>query len=264
MINELNIAFSAGIGLTIFSVIYLAYERIRIARFRFGESYKIKKTIEKVKRFFWTRKSLVLSKKDKFIIVGMAVAFAGTSNSIKQATKLLFWGLFIGLFIVYIYQKTIAAAIRAKKLKESAILFEAIELYSKAGYSLYQAINASKVLVDEIRPAVDKCLNYWGAGPKKALQKLQDEIGLEEIDTLVLLLMNIESTGGKDLGGTISQVVFNMEDLQKMKTQIKISNRPLMFVIYRMLPLASIVGIVVGGLLYRMYSVLEMTGFIKF
>lgn len=264
MSETLNITFSTGIGLIVFSVVYLLYESIRKVRFKFGESYRIRKIKEKIKRFIKTKKTLVLSKKEKLIILGMAIAFAGTAQNIRQASRLLFWGILIGLFIVYVYQKTHTATIRAKKLKESAILFEAIELYTKAGYSLYQAINASKVLVDEIRPAVDTCLNYWGAGPRIALQKLQEEIGLEEIDTLILLLINIESSGGKELDGTIGDVVFNMEDLQKMKTQIKIANRPLIFVIYRMLPLASIAGIVVGGLLYRMYSVLEQTNFIQF
>ena len=265
MTLELNLVFSAGIGIVVFSTFFLIHEKyIKNTRFRFGENYRIKKIIEKIKRYFRNKKTLVLSKKEKIIMFAMAIALAGTVKNIKQVPKFMFWGLFFGLIVIIIYQKTIVVATRAKKLKEAAILFEAIELYTKAGYSLYQAIRASRVLVDEIRPAVDKCLNYWGAGAKKALQKLQEELKLEEVSTLILLLINMESSGTKELDGAIGKVVFSMEDLQKMKTQIKISNRPLIFVIYRMLPLASIAGIVVGGLLYRTYHILEMTGFIKF
>lgn len=264
MAFNLAIAFSTGIGFIVSSLFYLIYVKVNQSKFSFGESYEIKKKIDKVKRFLRTQKYEALSKKERFIVLGIVLSLLGTINNPNQIPDFVMIGLIIGLIVVKFYQKTIVAGNRAKKLKEAAILFESIELYLKAGYSLYQAIRASKPLVYVIRPAVDKCLNYWGAGAEVALQKLRDELNLKEVETLILLLINIEKSGTRELEGTIGKVVFNMEDLQKMKTQIKIANRPLIFVIYRMLPLASIIGIVVGGLLYRTYHVLELTTFVQF
>lgn len=264
MIKELSIIFSIGIGLAALSIFYLVYQNFQNVRFSFGKGYKIKKFKEKIKRFFKTKKTSILSNKHKMLVLAMAVALIGTAKEIKQIPKLMIFGMLIGLVIIYVYQKTAIASMKAKKLKEAAILFEAIELYTKTGYSLYQAIRTSRILVNEIRPAIDSCLNYWNAGANKALQKLREELNLEEIDTLILLLINMESSGAKELENTIGKVAFNMEDLQNMKAQIKIANKPLIFVIYRMLPLASIAGIITGGLLYRTYHVLEQTGFIKF
>lgn len=264
MAIELNIIFSAGVGLSIFSLLYLIYEKLKTLRFNYGNSYEVRKKVNKVKRFLRTRKAIVLNKKERIIILAIVISLIGTVNDAREIPRFIFIGLIFGLAVIKIYQKTIVATNRAKRLKEAAILFEAIEMYLKSGYSLYQAVRASRLLVDDIRPAVDKCLNYWGAGAEVALQKLQEELKLEEIDTLILLLINMEQSGTKELEGTIDKVVFNIEDLQKMKTQIKIANRPLIFVIYRMLPLISTAGIVAGGLLYRMYHVLELTGFVEF
>lgn len=256
--------FSIGIGMIVSSLISFMYVFFSGERFAYGANYRIGKLKNKLKRKLKIKKKIILSKKERIVILVITLTLVGTVRNMEQVPKFMVIGLLLGFGIVLIYQKTRAVSIRARKIKEAAILFEAIELYMKAGYSQYQAIRASRVLVDKIRPEVDMCLSYWGMGARQALEKFQEELNLEEINTLILLLINMESSGMENMQDSIGREVFSIESLHKMKSQIKIANRPLVFVIYRMLPLANIAGIVIGGLLYRTYHVLEMTGFIKF
>lgn len=229
-----------------------------------GMEGTLNKFKRKLKRKFENNKSIILNDKEKYLIMISAVLVVTASNNLKSAPKYLGYGLILGLIIVLLFQKVKKDNLHTKKVEEFAIVFEAIELYMRAGYSMYQAIRTSRLLVKEIRPSIDMCLTYWGAGPKNALSKFQEDLNLPEAETLILLLINLESTGSKEMRSAIGGEVFSIESIERMKTNIKTSNKPLVLMVYRMLPLGSVLGIVVGSLIYRTFAVLGGSGITLF
>lgn len=201
-----------------------------------------------------------LTKKDKVFITAIAVLFAFTANNIFAVTEYFFWGLLLGVMLLKFLTNLKAKAARTKKLKEISILFEAIELYTNAGYTVYQALKSASVLTHIIRPSIEKCLQYWSSSPRKALEMLQSELNLPESEILILLLVHMEIVGAKEMHGVLKSEATNINHSEIMKKQISISNRPLILMVYRILPLVSILGITVGSLLYRTYAVLVDAG----
>lgn len=252
----------SGIFITLVSLIYLIKPN---EKFTYLANHKDSRVIKYIERYvkLLIREIVTLTKKEILSILIIIVLFASMTNQLANVPKYVFLGVVISLISIKAIKHLKEQADRAKKLKEVVFLFEAIELYIKAGYTVYQALRTAKVLTNKIRPAVDKCLSYWSASPKKALETLQEEIKLPGIEILVLLLLQMEYSGSKELQGAMKRESFNIEKIQKLKSQIKIANKPLILVVYKMLPLMAILGIVVGALLYRTYSVLTQVGIYK-
>lgn len=250
-----------GIGVAFSGLLLLLWTGLTSVKFIYNPyDSKFNQYIKKRWKSIKIKSRTGLDKKSKIIIFIIAILIAGTGNNIITSTKLFVYGSLIGLIVltqIYKYQNNI---IKAKKLKEAAILFEAAELYTKAGYTLYQALQVAKIMTNRIKPSIDKCLNAWSRGANKALEILQKELNMPESDTLVLLLMHMETAGSKNLEGLLKREAVNIEHLQNIKTKIKISNRPLILMAYRMLPLFSALGLIVGGLLYRTYNVMKEGG----
>lgn len=263
-----NIAFSIGLGVILTTVIFILIKFVKEIRFNFMPKIQYKLTIIKKnmrRRFELERKKVKkLNKTESIIVIATGLLLSGVANTAIEIFRYFFMGVIIGYIIILLADYIKKQTNKAKKTNEIVVLFEAIELYTKAGYSLYQALKTASILTDKIRPAVDRCISYWGASPKKALEKLQQEIGLQESETLILILSHMEVAGTKNFEGIIQKEAGNVHRLQKMKSEIKIANRPLLLMIYRMLPLFSIIGVTVGGLLYRAISVMQQSGIINF
>lgn len=256
------LAVSIGIMVVIITLLMIEIQGKSKGKFKYlsdmeGPYNKFKR---RLKRNFEQRKRIILNQKEKYIIVGIAILLTTTASSVKSSFTLLAGGALTGLSIILFVRNVKSKNVHIKKVNEIAIVFESIELYMRAGYSMYQAIRTSRLLITEIRPAMDVCLSYWGNGPKQALAKLQEELNVPEAETLILMLVNLEGTGSKEMRSAIGGEVFNIESIQRMKTNVSIANKPLLLMIYRMLPLGSVIGITVGSLMYRTFSVLQHTG----
>lgn len=243
--------FKSGKFNVVFSDMKNAMNRSRKAR---NANRFVKKKIEALK---------ALAKQEKVPIVIITLLMIGTSQNLFVIHKNLLLGMVIGLIIAKVFSKIKRDVIKANKLNDIAVLFEAIDMYTKAGYSLIQALRAAKLLTNSITPTIDKTIALWGRGPQKALEYLKNELNLEESETLVLLMMHLEKTGVKQFKGVLKREARNIERLQRMKSEISISKRPLILTIYRILPLASIFGIVIGSLIYRVYFQFQSMGIIK-
>lgn len=258
MINLVFILMG-GLLIILASIFSLVKER---NKFHYLSNYKQSRWLNHFKRFIRLnlKKTASVSKKDRFVIAAIGTLFAFTANNIFAVPKYLFWGLLLGLLLVKFVGDMKIKALRTKKLKEVSTLFEAVELYTKAGYTVYQALRSARLLTHIIRPNLDKCLEYWSSSPQKALETLQQELNLPESEILILLLTHMEVVGAKEMQGIIKREANNINRVEKMKNQISISNRPLILMVYRLLPLVSILGIAVGSLLYRTYTVLSQAG----
>lgn len=262
-------SLSIGIGLFISTYLLYVYKLIQDKKLRFsfqGIKNKIEnnRKTRNIKRYINNKIKIItsLTKKEKYLILIVSLLMAGTSKTIKLVPLNLILGTVFGLIVTKLFEKIKRDIGRTRKLKEVAILFEGIEMYSKAGYSLIQSLRASKLLTDIITPSIDKCLSYWSMGPQRALEILKDELNLEESDALILLMMHLETAGTKNLQGMLQREAHNIERLQKMKTEIKIAHRPLILMVYRILPITAILGIVIGSLLFRVSYILLGMGFL--
>lgn len=268
--NSLIIVISVGISIFISTYIAFVYKMIQNKSLRFSvQAFNAKldksRKVRNAKRYVQNKIKIIttLSKKEKISILIVALLMAGTSKGLNVLPLNTGVGLILGLIVIKLFEKIKKDLGRTKKLREVAILFEGIEMYSKAGYSLVQALRASKLLTNIITPSIDKCLNYWSMGPQKALEILKNELNLEESDALILLMMHLETAGVKNLQGMLQREAHNIERLQKMKAEIKIAHRPLILMIYKVLPIASILGIVIGTLLFRVYYILTNMGILN-
>lgn len=203
------------------------------------------------------------TKKERYLFLGIVLLMLGTSGSLLMLPKNIILGFVLGIIILWLFEKVKHDVGRAKRLKEVAILFEGVEMYSKAGYSLLQSLKASKILTRKITSSVDKALARWSVSPKLALETLKEELDLEESDTLILLMMHLEMAGNKNLKGMLQREAHNIERLQRMKTELKIAHRPLILMVYKVLPITAILGIVIGSLLFRMYYMLSGMGLLN-
>lgn len=259
---DLILILSIGIGIIgtmIIMILVYIFSDIDRAKFSYLHDMKgpINRFKRKIKRKLKNQQRLILDKKERYLILFAAFLIGTTSGSLKQLPKHIIMGVIAALIIILLFQRVRSKNIHIKKIKEIAILFEAIELYMRAGYSMYQAIRISRFLVIEIKPEVELCLAYWSAGPKTALLKFQEALNIAEAETLILMLINLENSGSKDMQKAIDGEIINIESIQKMKESISIANKPLVLMVYRMLPLASVLGITVGALIYRTFMMLE-------
>lgn len=265
--NNLIISFSVGLGLFCTTYFMFILKTIKNEKFSLYFS-KTKESLNKNRKFKSTERIikkafevlLNLTKREKYLILASALFVLGMSKSTRAIPISITIGSIIGLITVRFISNIKKSILKTKKLREVVVLFEGIEMYSKAGYSLVQSIRASKMLTDTITPYIDKCLSYWSMGPQKALEILKDELNLEETESLILLMMHLESAGVNNLQGMLQREAHNIDRLQKMKVELKIAHRPLILVVYKILPIAAILGIVIGSLLYRMFYTLTGIG----
>lgn len=162
----------------------------------------------------------------------------------------------IGAGIAWFIQRNMKETLKMKKLREIAALYESIVFYTKAGYTIQQALRLGAVITPTIRPAVERCLAAWPSGPVRALERFAEEVDVPEAATLSTVLMHAEESGIGYGSGAIEEESRALESLRQTLAELKIVSKPLYYCIYRALPLAAISGIVVGPLVWRLIKLL--------
>ncbi len=265
--NHLIIALSAGLGLFFTTYFLMIFGAVKESKFKFSFQF-VSRALDKNRRTRNLKRNVDkflynivnLTKKEKYLILAITFLILGMSKSLKSIPVSLILGLVLGLFVVRFFEQIKRNMTRTRKLKEVVSLFEGVEMYSKAGYSLVQSLRASKLLTNYITPSIDKCLSSWSMGPQKALEILKEELDLEEVDSLILLMMHLEIAGAKNLQGMIQREAHSIDRLQRMKVEVKIAHRPLILLVYKVLPIAAILGIILGSLLFRLFYNLKGMG----
>ncbi len=192
------------------------------------------------------------------VLAGMAgMLLLGWGSKPWVAASLATLGGAAGLGLTRMMAKLKEGSDRAAAIRELTMLFEAVELYMRAGYALPQALRAAALLTPRLRRAVGECLACWPSGPRRALEVLRQNLNIPEAEILVSLLGQVDRVGLKNLEGVMQREAYNLERLRQLATEINIAKRPLYFTLYRALPLAAAVGIIVGPLLYRVAGVLR-------
>jgi len=174
-----------------------------------------------------------------------------------------FLGLAAGALLAKAVHSLYQSSLEQEKKRQVAIFFEAVELYMRGGKSMPKAIGTAQKLTPLLRKAVQKCLHYWPKSPARALEEFRKEVDVPEAQILVSLLLRIEKSGINGMEGVIQRDAHNIERLRDMAARRTIFKRPMYFMMYRLLPTLTVLGMLIGSLYYRLGMVLDQVG-IKF
>lgn len=205
-----------------------------------------------------------LNSQEKIVGLGAGFLGAGLGTSLYGSLQLFVIAFIAGAFMFRYFENLRKEVIRNNRIKEIAVLFDAIELYISAGYTLFQALQAAKMLTPIIEPYVQRCLNRWPSGSRQALEQFKKDLAVPEGEMLTSLLIYMEAAGIKNLEGVLEQEAHNIERLRRMRIESSISKKPIVMMLYRFMPVAAVIGIVAGTLIYRLTLVIAETGIYKF
>ncbi len=204
-----------------------------------------------------------IQKKDLSILYGPAIGllfgFTITLETGGGEIIILIFTL-IGFLINIFLRKSMKKTEENKLRAEVAILYEVVDFYTTAGYTLPQSLQLGSSILPRLNPIINKVLSEWPQGSFKALQIFSDNIELNEAIILVSILQYIDESGIEYGKTAIEEEARQLELVRKTSSQMEIINKPLYYSVYRILPVASLAGIVLGPLLNRISIMLQLLG----
>lgn len=169
--------------------------------------------------------------------------------------------MIIGAGLGYLARRGVAWAkkrtTRWKRLQQTAVLYEAVDLYSQMGYPVYDALQASALLLPDLRDSVQRCLRRWGQGPVRALQILGEEIDIAEAEILIAVLQHGVTVGQGHIGGIMADEARQLEALRQRVMEEQMSMRPLYLTLYTGLPGLALMGIIFTPFALKVSQMLE-------
>lgn len=173
-------------------------------------------------------------------------------------------GMIAGMMGMRVFARLKAHRSYFVRLREAAVIYECVDIYTRAGFNVPQALELTLSLVSALRPALQRCLDRWPAGPLQALSALGEEIGVKEADVLIGVLMQAQEAGVEKISGILEQEALRLEDLRKALAEARVAAKPVYATIYTFFPLAAVLGMVIGPLAFRavvMIASLQAGGF---
>lgn len=191
---------------------------------------------------------------------GLIGAFLGGALFWQSASflKAVVLAANLGSLAGWFVDKNARESVRLRKIREVAVLYESVDFYTKAGYTVQQSLRLGAVLTPLLRPSVERCLAAWPSGPAKALERFARDAGVPEAALFSSVLTHLEQSGASFGCGVLEEEGRGLEDLRKSLAELKIIAKPVYFAIYRALPLVAIGGVVVGPLVYRLIKLLQV------
>lgn len=237
----------AGLGMTVAALLYMAGDALSMRRLRRFQAHTEKGGGKR------KRNVNVPYQEIFFGVAGMLVG-----GALAWGTKLLPIVLPMsgaaGLLAKEVIKRLGGSKRKFKKLKEVAILYESIDLFTRAGYTVRQSLQMSTMLVDVLRPTVEKCLDRWPAGPLRAIRMLGDDIGVPEADVLTGILMHAEEGGTEKIAGIMEQEALRLEDLRRSLAETRVAAKPIYSTIYVFMPVIAAMGMLITPLAYRAFN----------
>jgi hypothetical protein len=182
--------------------------------------------------------------------LGLFAAAALTAGSLSPLA--LAWGTALGSGagrgLAWLARRRTGHRLR----REIAVLYEAVDLYLEGGYTLYDALLLSSLLVPGIRPAVRRCLLNWNAGPARALRDLGEDLGCDESRSLAAVLIQVLEEGYEGLRGVMSAESRKLDELRASLAEAELATKPLYQAVYLILPGLGFLGLILLPWAFRM------------
>ncbi len=190
-------------------------------------------------------------------IIGATLALLiswGDISCINYVMAFSIIGLLIGIFV----RKSIKKSKENRLRFELAVLYEVVDFYTTAGYSIAQSLELGSHILPNLRSVIEKVLELYPQGYYKALQILTEEIPLKESEILVYILSYMEEMGVERGRPAIEEEARQLELIRKTASEMQIMNKPLYYTIYRLMPVISLGGILLGPLLHRIVVLVDV------
>lgn len=249
----LLLVFSAGAGLTAGALVAFvlgAVKRLRIPATPF--------------RDYWVKKSgrltVQLSGPNRAFIFGSAAgallvaAFTSGTPLFLNAVGI---GSTSGALLGWFVHRNLQETRRLRLLREIAVLYEAVDFLTQAGYTIPQALRLGSVAAPSLRPCVERCLARYSSDRTRALEEFAREVGISEAALLSSILMHAEESGMALGRSALQEESRSLEELRRNLAELKVVSKPLYFAVYRGLPLVAVGGVMVGPLAYRLIKLLQ-------
>ncbi|MDQ0287506.1 Flp pilus assembly protein TadB [Desulfofundulus luciae] len=162
-------------------------------------------------------------------------------------------GALIGWFVYKNMQETQ----RMRLLREIAVLYEAVDFLTQAGYTIPQALRLGSVAASSLRPCVERCLARYSSDRARALEQFAREVNLPEAALLSSVLAHAEESGMALGRSALQEESRSLEELRRSLAELKVISKPLYFAVYRGLPLIAVGGVMAGPLAYRLIKMLQ-------
>lgn len=163
----------------------------------------------------------------------------------------MFIGAALGMVGQTIFRTVKESSNEFSIIRDLALLYECIELFSKAGFTVRQSLEMSQAIVPHLQSKIRACLDNWAFGPLRALEKFGEDIGIKQAEILVSLLMQIEESGTKNISGAMEEEAIRLEKMREALVESRIAKKPVYSAVYMFLPVASLLGILIAPLAYR-------------
>lgn len=257
--NALLAACALGLGGAAASLVYSLYRLVSglLPACRLQERLKslsLKSTAEAIKM----RKRNQQEKSADFFIFGSAGAFFAASL-VPPASWFLAvpLGFSLGAALAYLARNTYKKMQYLQKLREAALLYESIDLYSRVGYTVRQSLELTLPLMKKLRPVVERCIDRCSYGTVWALEQMGKEIGLKEADVLISLLILAEQSGSQRIAGVMEEESGKLESLRRTLAEIQLAGRPVYMTAYLFLPLAGVMGLFLGPMAWQVINMVS-------
>lgn len=182
---------------------------------------------------------------------GGAVGFGALAWGTPYLPVAVFLGNLVALGIVFAARYLRGGSDRFLRLREAAVLYESIDLFGQAGFTVRQAMQLSLPLVTRLRSALEKCISRWGGGSLRAIEQLGHDIGIPDADVLIAVLMHAEEVGTGKLAGVMEEEAIRIDELRRTLAEMRVAGKPVYATAYVFLPVATLLGIILGPLAYR-------------
>lgn len=177
------------------------------------------------------------------VIIGVFIGFTIMSRHIAWAPAAAFVGGVLGFFAIKLFKKVSDKLNEDKKAGEVLLLYEIISKYADSGYSLYAALSTGIYFTDIIKEPLQKCINMWNQGPKKAIEGFKKETNTSESDALARIIERALDVGPEKMAELLSSESDTMERLRNMRVEQGFGTRLIVQTVYLALPGLALIGV---------------------
>lgn len=177
------------------------------------------------------------------IIAGALAGYSIMSQKPLLALLAAFYGALVGYVGKKFYGWFMNKLKEEKRIGEIILLYEIISVYAAAGYSLLEALNAATYFLNLTKDALQKCVNSWGQGPERALDKFGKELRSVEGEALARTLKRAVEVGPSKLADFLDHESKTIENIRQYKIEQGFGARTIVQTIYLVLPGLALVGV---------------------
>lgn len=217
---------------------------------KFKAVVETEKNTEQKEKFVLLRK-LFSDRQTLYFMGGGAFLFGLITAGTSLMLPLMMMGAVSGLVGKKFLERVMANKKEFIKTKEVSLLYECVDLFTGAGYTVKQSLQLSMILVPNLRKHISDCIDRYPSGPLRALEQLGRDIGVKHADMLSGLLMQAEESGVENVKGIMEQEAVRLEELRESLAESRIAAKPIYSAVYLFLPVASVLGIIIAPLAYR-------------